>query len=42
MKTLFVRLVIDVFQSEMVGSDVTEILDLDQLDGPVISRLLQV
>ncbi len=39
----FVRLVIDVFQSEMVvASDLTGILDLDQLDSQVISRLLQV
>jgi hypothetical protein len=38
----FCKVLIDVFQSEMMSSDVTGILDLDQLDGPVISRLLQV
>ncbi len=38
----FCKIMIDVFQSEMVASDLTGILDLDQLDGPVITRLLQV
>ncbi len=38
----FCKIVINVFQSEMVASDVTGILDLDQLDGLVITRLLQV
>jgi hypothetical protein len=41
-KNTFCKVLIDVFQSEMMESDVTGILDLDQLDGPVISRLLQV
>ncbi len=35
--------VINIFQSEMVvASDVTGILDLDQLDGQVITKLLKV
>jgi hypothetical protein len=38
----FCKALIDVFQSEMVASDLTGILDLDQLDSPVITRLLQV